>query len=246
MAGSQHLRRIERHRAKHQPAGHRTQEAPGNRGAKRPFDQRGRAHRADADRRRDEAEPDQRAVVDEVQGLRLGRADDVGRADDGLRGQSGHERGGEDGPDVGKRIGADDELESVEGSCQRRAERRCDRPAGPAADEHAQILPAQVEIHSHARGDAGADLRVARLKADRGAATVGHDRLPGDEEAFASDMRPPRSALASTGSTAGGSFLRARQASTEPSASPPSIGAAKAAIGGTRSAALRWTSKGMP
>ena len=59
-------------------------------------------------------------------------------------------------------------------------------------------------------------------------------------------MRPPRRALASTGSTAGGSFLRARHASIEPSASPESIGAAKAAIGGTRAAALRRTSKGIP
>ena len=31
------------------------------------FDQRRRPHRADPDRRRDEAEPDQRAVVDEGQ-----------------------------------------------------------------------------------------------------------------------------------------------------------------------------------
>ena len=44
-------------------------------------------------------------------------------------------------------------------------------------------------------------------------------------------MRPPRSALASTGSTAGGTFLRARQASTAPSASPASIGAKNAANG---------------
>ena len=44
-------------------------------------------------------------------------------------------------------------------------------------------------------------------------------------------MRPPRSALASTGSTAGGAFLRASQVSIAPRMSPPSIGAPKAAIG---------------
>src|SRR5580658_747713 len=59
-------------------------------------------------------------------------------------------------------------------------------------------------------------------------------------------MRPPRSALASTGSTAGGACLRASQVSAAPRMSPPSIGAPKAARGATRAAALRWTSKGMP
>ena len=61
-----------------------------------------------------------------------------------------------------------------------------------------------------------------------------------------SDMRPPRKALASTGSTAAGAFFRARQASSAPRARPASIGAAKAAMGGTRSAALSLTSNGMP
>ena len=59
-------------------------------------------------------------------------------------------------------------------------------------------------------------------------------------------MRPPRKALASTGSTAGGAFLRASHMSIAPSRSPPSIGAPKAASGATRAAALRRTSKGMP
>ncbi len=59
-------------------------------------------------------------------------------------------------------------------------------------------------------------------------------------------MRPPRKALASTGSTAGGAFLRASQRSIAPSRRPPSIGAPKAASGATRSAALRRTSNGMP
>ena len=59
-------------------------------------------------------------------------------------------------------------------------------------------------------------------------------------------MRPPRKAFASTGSTAGGAFLRASQRSIEPSKRPPSIGAPKAASGETRAAALRRTSKGMP
>ena len=59
-------------------------------------------------------------------------------------------------------------------------------------------------------------------------------------------MRPPRKALASTGSTASGAFLRESHKSIAPSRRPPSIGAAKAARGATRSAALRRTSKGMP
>ena len=59
-------------------------------------------------------------------------------------------------------------------------------------------------------------------------------------------MRPPRRALASTGSTAGGVFLRASQTSIAPSKRPPSIGPPNAARGATRWVALRRTSKGMP
>ncbi len=44
-------------------------------------------------------------------------------------------------------------------------------------------------------------------------------------------MRPPRNALASTGSTAGGAFLRERHRSIAPSRSPPSIGEAKGGKG---------------
>ena len=167
VAGPQHLRRIERHRAEHEAAGDGTREAPWNGRVKRPFDQRGRAHGANAQRRRDEAEPDQRAVVDEIQRRHLGCADDVGRADDCLGGQRRRESGGEDGADIGERIGADDELESVEGARQRSAESRRDRASRSAPDKHAQILPAQMHVESQLRGEAGADLRVARLESRR-------------------------------------------------------------------------------
>ena len=66
VARPQNLRGVERHRADHQPADDGANEAPGDRRPERPFDQRRHPHRADPDRRRDQAEHDQRAVVRET------------------------------------------------------------------------------------------------------------------------------------------------------------------------------------
>ena len=73
VARAQDLRRVEGHRAEQHAARDRPQNARGDGGAKGALDERRRPHGADADRGRDEAEPDQRAVVNEVQGRRLGR-----------------------------------------------------------------------------------------------------------------------------------------------------------------------------
>ncbi len=110
--------------------------------------------------------------------------DHIGRADDRLGGERGHERGGEHRPGDGERIRADDQLESVEGAGQRRAEGRRDRAAGAAAHQHAQILAAQPPADAEPRGEAAADLGVAGLEADRRAATVRQHRLRRDEQAL--------------------------------------------------------------
>ena len=185
VAGPQHLRGVERHRADHQPADDRANETPADHGVERPFDQRRHPHRADADRRRDQAEPDQRAIVEERQRRDGGRGNVVRRADDRLGGERGGERRGEDGNRVGERIGADDELERVEGAGQRRAERRRDRASRPAPDQHPEILPAQARSHAQVRGEAGSDLRIARLETDRCAAAVRDHGLRRHEEALA-------------------------------------------------------------
>jgi hypothetical protein len=95
------------------------------------------------------------------------------------RGQCrGHDRRqGADG------VGADDELESIERAGQRCVERRRDGAGGAAAHEGAQIGPAHLEREPEARRDPGADLRVPRLEADRGAEAVRDQVLECDEEA---------------------------------------------------------------
>ena len=72
MARPQHLGGVERHRADHQPANNRANETPRDCPAERPFDHRRDPHCADADRRRDQAKPDQRAKVDNVSGATVG------------------------------------------------------------------------------------------------------------------------------------------------------------------------------
>ena len=190
MPRPQHLGGIERHRTDHQPANNGPNETPPDHGAERPFDQRRHPHRADADRRRDEAEPDQRAIVDERQRSDGGRGNVVRRANDRLGGKRRCEGRGEDGNRVGERIGADDELESVERPGQGRPERRRDRASCPAPDQHTEVLPAQARSHSQVRGDAGPDLRVARLKSDGSAAAVRDHGLHRHEEALAERHAP--------------------------------------------------------
>ena len=146
MPRPQDLGGVEGHGAEQCAARHRPQDARGDDGAKGALDQRRRPHRPDADRGRNEAEPDQDPVVKKVEDRRVGRLDDVRRADDRLGDQHRRQRCGEDRHGVGESIGADDELERVKGAGQRRAERRGDRAARPAADQHAQILPAQTQI----------------------------------------------------------------------------------------------------
>ena len=141
--------------------------------------------------------------------------------------------GGEDRHGVGERIGADDEFERVEGAGQRRAERRRDR-ARPRRSRPACAGPAGAGAgrarasRRRPRRSAHSRPRARPTRRSRSTSPSGPRRAG----CRVSDIRPPRSALASTGSTAGGSFRRARQKSIEPSASPASIGAAKAAIGG--------------
>ena len=172
MSGAEHLGRVERHGAEHHSADDGAKYPRGYEGAEGALDQRGRAHRAHAERRRHQPEPDQSHIVNRIQRRDLRRADHIGRPDDGFGGQHRDQRRGEDRHDIGERIGADDELEGVEGAGQRRAERRRDGAAGAAADQHAQILPAQMRHHAETGGDAGADLGVASLEPDRGAGSV--------------------------------------------------------------------------
>ena len=177
MAGPQHLGGVERHRADHQPANDGANETPSDHGAERSFDQRRHPHRADADRRGDEAEPDQRAIVEKGQRGDGGRGDVVRRANDRLGGERRGKGRGEDGNRVGERISADNELESVKGARQRSAERRRDRAARSAPDQHAEILPAQARSRSQVGGDARPDLRIASLEPDGRASAIRDHRL---------------------------------------------------------------------
>ena len=99
-----------------------------------------------------------------------------------FRGQRGADRGGHDRRDIGDRIDADDQLEAVESAGQRRVEGGGDRAGGTAADQDADIVAAQPEGARQPRGQAGTDLRIARLQSNRGAKTAGDHRLPGDDE----------------------------------------------------------------
>ena len=140
MAGAEDLRRVERHQAEQGPAGDRPEETRRDGQTERALDQSRRAHRPDAERRRHEAEADQGAVMREAEGRDVGDADHVGRADDRLGGERSDERSGEHRPRDRERIGADDQLEGVEGPGQRRIEGGGDRPARAAADQHAQVM----------------------------------------------------------------------------------------------------------
>ena len=182
---AEHLRRIKRHARQRQAAERGARPARRARRREAAFEQRGGAHRADADRRRYQAERRQDEVMAERQRRDRRGDDDVGRAEQRLGGQGRRERGGENRAGVGERIGADDQLRRVEGAGERRAERRRDRAAGAAADQQAQILAAQPQRQADARSDGAADLGVARFEPDRGAAAVGDHRLRAHDQAFA-------------------------------------------------------------
>ncbi len=113
------------------------------------------------------------------------RDDDIGGAAQRLDDQGRGERGGENRAGVGERISADDQFRRIEGAGERRAKRRRDRPAGAATHQDAQVLAAQLQRQADARGDGGADLRIARFEPDRRAAAVGDHGLRGYERAFA-------------------------------------------------------------
>ncbi|MEY9255712.1 hypothetical protein ABH990_006710 [Bradyrhizobium ottawaense] len=81
------------------------------------------------------------------------------------------------------RIDADDQLTGVEGTGDRRAECRRDRSRSAAADHQAQIVAAQIEELAEQRGDPRANLGIAGLEADRGAAAVGDQRLARHDDA---------------------------------------------------------------
>ena len=90
-----------------------------------------------------------------------------------------HEGQGRDG------IDADNQLDPVECSTKRRVEGAADRRGGAAADQHPQIVPAQLEAAADARGDPCAELGVARLQPDGGADPVRPGGLAGDDHAVA-------------------------------------------------------------
>ena len=183
--GAEHLRRIERHRCEYEPPEDGARPRRRARGGEGALEQGGGAHRADAERGRYQTQPDQDEVMAERKRGDRRRDDDIGSAEQRLRGQGRRERGGEDRAGVDERVGADDQLRRVEGAGERRAERRRDRAAGAAADQDAQVLAAQPQRDADARSDGPADLRIARFEPDRGAAAVGDHRLHADEQAFA-------------------------------------------------------------
>ena len=82
-------------------------------------------------------------------------------------------------------VAALDQLEAVEGAGQRRVEGGGDRRRRARRHHHALVLAAQMEITPDHGEDAGAELAVAGLHADRGAAGVGHHGVAGEPHAVA-------------------------------------------------------------
>ena len=109
--------------------------------------------------------------------------------------QSGGDKGGGQGGghhrgDVGDAVGADDDLEGVEGAGERGAEGRRDPRPRSGAHEGAQIAAPQVERAAGERGQGPAQLGVGRLQPHRGAEAVGDDALDADEQAVARGHPP--------------------------------------------------------
>ncbi len=183
MSRRQHRRRDQRHQAERE-AGERWPQPDRHVAvAERRLGQRDAAHHRDADQRAHHAECQQRDVVhrfDRAGHLHL-QVERRGaeRVDHGV----GDDRGDRDRGKGGQRVGADDQLERVEGAGQGRVEGAADRPRRAAADQQAHVVAAQAEAAAEARGDGGADLGVAALQPDRGADAVRHHRLQHDDDA---------------------------------------------------------------
>jgi hypothetical protein len=72
-----------------------------------------------------------------------------------------------------QRVSADNQLEGVEGAGERGIEGRRDCAGGSAADQGADVVPAQAEPSAEPRRERGAELRIGRLEPDRGTEPAG-------------------------------------------------------------------------
>ncbi len=185
VAGRERLRRDERQPRQQHPASQRPQRSRPGPFAGHGLGQADHTHHGYAEEGADQAQPGEHQIVRELQVRRGADAHhqrlEVGDPGHQRRRQGrGHHRG-----DVGDGIGADDDLEGVEGAGQRRAERRGDGGARPGADEGAQVAAAQVERLTGQGRRRAAHLGVARLQPHRGAEAVGDDGLQRHEQAVA-------------------------------------------------------------
>lgn len=112
--------------------------------------------------------------IDERLGLDQRPGDQVA-----AQGRDDHGRQGGDG------VGADDQLEGVEGAGERRAEAGRDGPGRTAAHQGAQVAAPHLEGDAEPRGEAGGDLCVAGFEPHRGAGPVRDDVLECEVEAVA-------------------------------------------------------------
>ena len=108
----------------------------------------------------------------------------------GLGDGAGDEGGDGDGPERADGVGADHQLEGVEGAGQGRVEGAGDRRRRAASHQQAHVAASDPERVPGAGGEGGADLGIRRLQPDRGADAVGDDGLQHDDET-AGERHPP-------------------------------------------------------
>ena len=175
-----------------------------------------------------------------------GRAHDIGRAAERLHCQGPRHRGGKHGRGIREGVDANNELKRVEGAGKRRGEGGRYGARGAAADEHAKILPAQIEPDAGAGRDRRADLGEARLQPHRGAAAVGDQRLPRDQvrRATRASRRAARWPRSDRRSRARPS--RAARCAKAPMTRPPRPSAANAVSAETSALGERRSSNAMP
>ena len=88
-----------------------------------------------------------------------------------------------------QRIGADNQLEGVEGSGQRGIEGRCDRAGGAATDEGADVVAAKAEPSAEPRRERGPELRLGRLEPYRSAKPA-REQCHADQAQAVADRHP--------------------------------------------------------
>ncbi len=140
MAGAQHLRIEEGDGRQREAADEGADAARQVRLLQQRLDTGDRAHRGDADQGRGDADRGEIEEVD-IAGRHLVRnADQRLQAEEGAADHGRRHRRHPDRRQGRERIGADHQLESIEGTGERRVEGGGDRGSGPAADQGAQIL----------------------------------------------------------------------------------------------------------